>query len=398
MRLRSWSGEFVRACAAISLLAYSLRAQTPSAKVPLVVVLDGAETEQWRAWSADRGWRVVTAPVVAGKSVDARILALQGAVEAALKDASADPARVYLAGRGESAAAVFYTAARVPDLWTAAVAIGGSPQPAIDTDRFFAVNFSQAPVLWLGAAAGDDAVAAKLTSADVNLEFRPASGATPAAVLDWLAKHRRDPFPAEVDCETTSPQFASCYWIRMTKFDPTARNDVLPSTRIQPGSRATLDLGGFGYSRDDKGPGVLVNWLPDKYSGSLKLNDRISAIGGKPLKDATELEQLLESTVEEKPVVVSVQRGKDRVRLETRIVLPRREEVVTARVQGKFLPEEKEIQVVSRTVTELRVTIPEAWAGAALSWNGTPLVKVEAAGCWVLTLDKQLQSAKPCPP
>ena len=378
-----------------------LGAQAPSAQVPapekppLLVLLDAADAEQWRAWAAPYGWRVLAPPAAADKSVDARILALAAAVNTALADADRD--RVYLAGRGDAASAVFYVASRLPDLWTAAVALGGSPQSAIDTTRLFAVNFTLLPVLWLSEGAGDQALAEKLKSAGVNLEWRKAAGATPASVLDWLASKRREDIPAEVDCETSSPQFASCYWLRMTRFDSGARNDVLPSTRVQPGSGAMLDLGGFGFNRDAAGPGVLVSWLPEKYSGPLKLNDRIVAVGGKPIVDAREYMETMEKTVEEKEVVVMVERSGNRIRLETRIVLPKREETVTARVQGKYLPEEKEIQIVSRAVTELRVTVPEAWAGAMLDWNGTPVGKAERPGCWLLVEEKQLQSVRPCP-
>ena len=66
----------------------------------------------------------------------------------------------------------------------------------------------------------------------------------------------------------------------------------------------------------------------------------------------------MEKVTEEKPVTVTVQRGKERVRVETRIVLPRREAGITARVEAQYLPADKEIQIVSRTVTEMRVTLP----------------------------------------
>jgi len=397
MKSRNWRSGFGHACAAISLFGCGLNAQNPPAKVPLLVVLDGAEAEQWRAWSAERGWRVLAASAVAEKSIDLRILALQGSVAATLRDSGIDPERVYLAGRGDFAAAAFYVAARVPDLWTAVAVIGGSPQPAIDSERFFAVNFTQLPLLWVGAP-GDEKVAAKLKSAGVNLEYRAAGGTTPTNVLDWLAAHHRDRFPDEVDCETTSPQFSSCYWVQMTKFDAAARNDVLPTTRLQPGSRATLDLGGFSYAPEDKGPGVLVNGLAEKYNGPLRLNDRIVAMAGKPLQDAAELARILEAATEDKAVVVTVQRGKDRVRIETRILVPQRQEVISARVQAKYLPEEREIEVISRTASELRVMVPEAWVGATLNWNGTAVARVDSPGCWQLVLDKQLlQSATRCP-
>jgi len=402
MRSRNWCARFVLACAAISGTA---DAQAPAggqppapppAKTPILALLDAADAEHWRAWVAPRGFRIVTAPASA-KPLDARVLDLRAAVETALKDASADASRVYLAGRGDAASAVFYVGARLPDLWAAAVALGGSPQPAIDTNRFYAGNFANLPVLWVSNSAADAPLAKKLTGAGMNLDLKPAAGLTVETVLEWLLAHRRDAFPATADCETSSPTFASCYWIRMTKFDAAARNDVLGSTRLQPRSGASLDLGGFGYKADDPGPGVLVHWLPEKYSGPLKLNDRIIALGGKPLKDAAEYAELMEKTVEEKPVVVTVQRGSDRQRLETRIVLPRREETFTARVQGKYSPEEKDIQIVSRTVTEMQVTVPEAWVGAALVWNGTPVAKPESGGCWLLVQKDQLQSAKPCP-
>ena len=390
MRSKNWCAKFVLACAATSLAA-----QTPAVKAPILALLDAADAEQWRAWAASRGFRIVTAPASA-KPLDIRILDLQAAVTAALQDASADASRVYLAGRGDAASAVFYAGSRLPDRWTAAAALGGSPQPAIDTNRFYAGNFGNLPVLWVSNAAADPALATRLKTAGMNLELRPATGLTVDAVLDWLLARRRDEFPATADCETQSPTFASCYWIRMTKFDPASRNDVLGSTRQQPRSGAALDLGGFGYKTDDPGPGILVNWLPEKYSGPLKLNDRITALGGKPLTDAREYAEIMEKAMEEKPVAVSVQRGKDRVRLETRIVLPRREETFTARVQAKYSAEDKDIQIVSRTVTEMRVTVPDAWAGAALVWNGTAVAKTERGGCWLLTEKDQLQSAKPC--
>jgi hypothetical protein len=385
----------VAVCAIISSVAAAQPA--PSARAPILAVLDPADAEQWRAWSAARGFRVVAPPAAPGKSLDQRVLDLRSAVEAAAKEPGADPARVYLAGRGDAASGVFYAACRTPDVWSAAVALGGSPQAAIDTNRFYAANFTILPVLWVSNTAGDDALAKRLRSAGMNLELRSASGLSADSVLDWLLGKRREEFPASVDCETSSPAFATCFWIRLTKFDPASRNDVLGSTRQQPRSGASLDLGGFGYKTDDPGPGILVNWLPDKYNGPLKMNDRIVALGGKPLKDAGEYAEVMEKTVEEKPVVAAVQRGNDRVRLETRIVLPRREESVTARVQGKYSAEEKEVQIVSRTVTEMRVTAPEAWAGAALNWNGTVVAKTHSGGCWLLVEKDQLQSAKMCP-
>jgi len=284
----------------------------------------------------------------------------------------------------------------VPDLWAAGAVLGGSPKAAIDTNRIFAANFTNVPLLWIS---GDDGkpLAEKLTAAKLNVEWQPASaGANAAALIQWLGQHKREMFPLAIDCETNSPVFSRCYWIQATKFDASERNDVLASTRIPAGSGAALDLGGFLFKPDEPGPGVLVASLPEKYGGPLKTGDRLIALDGRPLADARQYLELMEKFTDEKPAVVTVQRGKERMRVETRIVLPRREAGVTSRVQAQYLPAEKEIQIVSRTITEMRVTVPAEWVPATLSWNGLPLENVKEAGCWVLSVQKELLRAEKC--
>ena len=79
------------------------------------------------------------------------------------------------------------------------------------------------------------------------------------------------------------------------------------------------------------------------------------------------------------------------------MVLPRREAVVTARVQGQYLPAENQIQIVSRSVTEMRITVPPGWAqNGQLFWNGLMLDKIEGPGCFILTIDKELLHAARC--
>ena len=93
---------------------------------------------------------------------------------------------------------------------------------------------------------------------------------------------------------------------------------------------------------------------------------------------------------------MTVQRGKERIRVETRIMLPRRESGVSARVQAQYLPAEKEIQIVSRTVTEMRVTLPPEWVPGTLLWNGLALENLKEAGCWLLSMHKELLHAEKC--
>jgi predicted esterase len=378
----------------LSLLAcWPLPAQP---KTPAVALLDANDAAQWQNWTRELGWQVIAPAGAPGADIDSRVRALAAAVESAIQSGSVDPARVYIAGRGETSAAVFYAISRVPDLWAAGAAIGGSPKAAIDSNRIFTANFTLVPVLWIAGDEGKPMVE-KLTAAKLNLEWQPApGGANAQAILQWLARHQRDVFPLSIDCETNSPTFARCYWIQPTKFDANERNDVLASTRIPGGSGATLDLGGFGFKMDDPGPGVLVTSLPEKYSGPLKVGDRLIALDGKPLASARQYLELMEKVTDEKPAVVTVQRGKERIRVETRITLPRRETGVTSRVEAQYLPADKEIQIVSRTITEMRVTVAPEWLPATLLWNGLTLENLKEAGCWVLSVQKELLRAEKC--
>src|SRR4051794_26294346 len=310
MRSRSLSNASGAACGIISLLWCGAAA----AQTPAIALADPSDAGPWQAWAKEVGWRVITGAPAANP--DARVLALSAAVQDAVKN-GVDPARVYLAGRGAASAVVFYTISRTPDLYAAGVAIEGLPQPAIDTERVFAANFKNAPVLWASKGEGDEALAAKLKSAGLNLEWRTSGGLSPAAVLEWLGQHKREPFPSEIDCETNSPQFASCYWIRMTQFDAAERNDILSSTRLRGDQLPTAALGGFGYKSDDPGPGVLVSFLPEKYSGPLRMGDRIVALDGRPIDDAHTYLELMSKYADPRAAVATVLRGKDRVRVET---------------------------------------------------------------------------------
>jgi hypothetical protein len=218
-----------------------------------------------------------------------------------------------------------------------------------------------------------------------------------ADVFAWLGGRARDPFPLDVDCETDSPTFASCFWLTPGKFDVNERNDVLPRTLIATATPAALDLGAFGYKPDDPGPGVLVSHLPEKYSGPLKLGDRIIELDGHLIADAADFQNLMSKATEAAHAAVMVQRGKQRTRVETRILVPHHEYVPTARVQGKYDQAQNQILIISRSITEMRVTIPDAWAGASLFWNGLSLENIDKPGCVLLTIDKELLHAGACP-
>jgi hypothetical protein len=323
---------------------------------------------------------------------------LAAKVEEAAKSPSVDPNRVYLAAQGGAASMLFCITTRIPDVWAAAVAAGGSPRGAIDSNRLYAANTTNLPVLWLFANKEEEPLGKMLQSAGFHLEWREPTLVRPSDIFDWLATHERDPFPSTADCETGSPLFTRCYWVEITKFDPAESNDVLDSTRMKPlGSGATLAIGPFGFDPSEPGPGVLVSSLPEKYAGPLKVNDRIVELGGKEVESAAAYAQMLYRIFEEKPVVVMIARGKEHIRLETKIVMPPRAESLTARVRAQYLPDLQEVEVVSRAITQMKITLPASWSPVKINWNGTELANAAAAGCWLLDEQKELLSAKRCP-
>jgi len=394
--LRSWRIRSGCGWIIISLAACGLAAAEEAAKKPALAVIDRADAAHWQAVAEEAGWTAIVAEAAPGDPIDKRVLALAAAVRGAIQTGGVDAARVYVAGRGESAGWVLYTISRLPDLFAAGLAVGGSPEAALATGRIFTANFTNSPVLWVTENDADEATAEKLKAAGVWMEWRAAKDMKNADVLAWLAARAREPFPLEVDCETDSPTFASCFWLEPGKFDVNERNDVLPRTLVAAAAPAALDLGAFGYKPDDPGPGVLVSHLPAKYSGPLKMGDRIAELDGRPIADAREFQKMMAQANQERRAVVMVQRGKERTRIETRILVPHRDFVPTARVQGKYDPAQRQITIISRSVTEMRVTVPEAWAGASLWWNGLSLEKIDQPGCVRLTIDKELLHAGPC--
>lgn len=353
---------------------------------PLLIFVPGASGQVPRA----AGWEVVS---VRATPDDAGMAAIGGAILAARKQREIDPLRTYIAGESEGAGAVFFAASRRPDLFAAALSFGGDPKAAIDTGQMFGANTALVPLLWVTSAGVVEKSRAKLAAAGFNLEPQP-EGLTVEQAFAWLARHTRDAVPEKVDCETGSPAFSRCYWVDIAKFDPAQRNDVLPSTRVMPGSGAGLDVGAFGFRVGAPGPGLSVDWLPDNYKGPLKVNDRIVSIAGKEIKNGRAYAEMMDEVTQERRVGVMLQRGKERVRIETRIVLPNRGGAFTARVQAQFLRDTKEVLVISRGVGEMRITLPEYWVPAGLNWNGNELGKADAAGCWVLAAGAQ---ARRCP-
>lgn len=396
--MKSWLTGFGAVCGTISFFAYAAGAAAPSGK-PAIVVVDSGDLAQWQKWAEPVGWQVIAPSVPPDTGIDGRVQAVEMAALEAVEQGAADRSHVYLVGRGDAAAAVFYTISRDPDLWAAAIAVGGSPQAAIDTGRLYTANFTNVPLLWIRSNPQDQQLAAKLAEMGLNLEQRSGEKLSLANVFDWLRSHTRQEFPETIDCETASTTFSRCYWIRLTKLDAAERNDALASSRIDPPIKPALDLGGFGYKIDDPGPGILISFLPAKYGGPLKMGDRIVELDGHPIADARVYNELMAEYKEERPAAVILQRGKERIRLETSVVLLQRVPGVSARVQAAFDAQTREIQIISRSITEMQVTVPAQWTPATLTWNGVALEKLEpSAGslCFLLRIEKELENSGQC--
>lgn len=371
--------------------------ESPSRAPLLLLIAEAPAFDQWAPVAGSLHWPLVVAPLTPPAS-DFAAKALDAIIDDAAARTPIDLSRIYLVGDGSAASGVFTSISRLPDRFAAALAIGGSPKPAIDSNRFFAANAAATPVLWIFRDADRqtlEPLRIALTNAGCNLEARSATGVKTADALQWLAAKHRDLPPLKVDCETGSPAFGRCGWIDLTRLDPAQRNEVLPSTRIVPGSGAYLSLGGFGYDVNGPGPGLLVGWLPENYKGPIKIGDRIVSVAGRPIAQARDYVEFMDQVKEEKPAAIVVQRGKERIRMEAATRLPVRDEVFTARVQGEFLPAGHEIQIITRGVAELKVRVPKESVPARITWNGLDATKADAPGVWLLKWGAEKITAVP---
>ncbi len=363
-------------------LAFSALAAWGGPQQPLLLTV-GPDMAPWQAAAKARGWLVT--PIEAARPDDDTVRAIEKAVDAT--GSARDPLRTYIAGQGIAASTVFYAVSRRPDLWAAAVAAAGGPAAAIESNRLFGANASLVPILWVVSA--EDRAAAepfrdRLREAGFDIEFRAASTTLDQA-LDWLVARSRDAVPPKVDCETGSLEFARCYWAAITRFDSAQQNAAVGMSRVRPGSGAMLAAGPFGYRPDNSGPGIEVGWLPPDYSGPLKLQDRILAIAGHPIANAREYQAYMQSLDTERAAAIMIERGKQKMRVETRIVLAKRTENVTARIRAEYFRDARQIYVITRYVGEARLTIPPEWSPCPVNFNGNDAGKAGAGGCWLVT-------------
>ncbi len=377
---------------------------------PVLVFLHGNEYatvetvrsyfRQWEQAARDQGWNLVL-PWNAGAysfTSDAGVRALATILDDFAKCANIDRQRIFLAGHGDGAPAVFYALSRSPDRWAAGLAIGGDVGRVIDSNRLFAGNAATIPILWVYEEERLSVLQqsiSRLQTAGLNLSLLAADEYTVKDSIAWLKPHRAETLPVRVDYETGSPDFAQAFWVSIRGFDFSLRNDALDSTRVDPGTGAFLRLGGFGYDPTGSGPGLRVKWLPENYKGPLKREDVIVSIAGTMIEDSRHYGEFMEEQRESRDVGIIVLRDGKSLRLEARIVIPHREEDETARVHAEYFKESHEIMLVSRGAQSLTVTVPKDWAPVKLSWNGLDMVDAASAGCWTLA-EGQPNAKKGC--
>jgi hypothetical protein len=317
---------------------------------------------------------------------DAGILALVQLVARAEKMPMVLPNRNFLIATGEQAWMAFYAASRAAGLFAASLA-DGSPRPAMDSNRLFAANSANGTVFWTAPAnQADPEERSRLSAA--GFPFQPVN--TVEEGITRLAGREAEEFPAQADCETGNPAFGLCHWVQILRVDAGRRNDALGTTRVKPLASATLSIGPFEYDASIAGPPVVTS-LPEGYKGPLQKDDRIVAMDGKAVDSPAAYLGILADARQEKSVTVMIQRGRDRKRVEAKIVPRQLEETFTGRLQGQYLQDAKEILLVSRGVGALRLDVPPQWVGATVNWNGEELGKEVQEGCWIAVFGGRLQ-------
>jgi predicted esterase len=377
-----------------------LQGDAPSGgPAPLLVFLHGdsrasqqtleAYARQWEPAVLAEGWHLVL-PWNEGKfsfHSDEGVRTLQAIVADYCRSHSVNPQRIYLVGFGDGAPGVFTAISRLPGLWAAAVAIGGDANLAIESNRLFAGNAVGIPLLWIYEESRASVLRPaihRLQEANFPAQFEAASEFRAEHAIQWLSRHHAPALPSTVDYETGTLSFDSNRWVRIRELDFRLRNDVLASTRVDPGNGAFLRLGGFGYDPEGKGPGVPVKWLPENYRGPLQLDDTIVSIAGTMVENAAHYAEIMAQQRESRDVGIILLRNGKRTRIETRIVIPQRDEIETARILAEYLPESKEILVVSRGVRKAELRIPSSWAPVKVNWNGSDIAAGVGAGCLLL--------------
>ena len=319
---------------------YVYRYSPAKPNAPVAVILDAKPGR----WPVPADWMKLV-PQVDGLS-DIGIKATELMLADAAKRTNVNVNRVYLLGEAQF---VTFAVSRIPDIWAAAASVGGDAKLAFATNKIYTANSQLVPKL---------------------------EAASEKEAIDFVAKQESMPMPPKVDCETGNQGFTRCYFLQITKFDMRMMNQALGTTRVSSGPLVYLAIGQVAYSPDMEVTAPV---------GSLKAGDRIVGFNGKEVNDHNEYERLLAKMNDGQPVTLTVQRGKQRQRIETSAKVAKNEEPLSARIQAEYSVESKELLIISRAVAEFVVQLPRPWSGATINWNGVEVSKNTAAGCWLVS-------------
>jgi poly(3-hydroxybutyrate) depolymerase len=264
---------------------------------------------------------------------------IRNLVRTVKQEYNVDDDRVYMGGFSDGASAAFCWAMVEPTDFAAFVALNGHMGVgSIDGDlETYAPNFYNTPVYAvttfddpLYPAARMRATIEMARQAGGDIFYRELAGthdfeyaeAEIPLVARFLARHPRDPFPANIVWEAATPAFGRCRWFRIDEITRdeaadwhTDYNAVLLDDRI------TI---GFIHA-DVEGPGVEVaTVVEDSPAAEMGLEDGdvIIGVSGKAVNDMDDVDAWKETVARGDAFTLRVRRGDDELTLEGRIPPP----------------------------------------------------------------------------
>ncbi len=327
----------------------------PRAPTPLFVILHGgvswpditddplgdAREDEWAAPATEYGWLVLYPFGQEGATWwdDVGMANIRNLVRAVKREYNVDDDRVYMGGFSDGGSAAFCWAMLEPTDFAAFVALNGhmgvgSLDGDLDT---YAPNFYNSAVY--AVTTFDDALypSAKMRAtiemaqrAGGDVFYRELAGthsfdyadAEIPLIARWLARHPRDPLPAEVVWEAATAEFGRCRWFQIDEVTPDGAaewhndyNVTLVDERIT-----------FGFMpADAEGPGVPVSKVIDESPAAeigLQEGDVIVGIGDKTVTDMDDLDAWKETAARGDAFTLRVKRNGDELTLSGRIPPP----------------------------------------------------------------------------
>jgi len=327
----------------------------PRAPTPLVVVLHGgvsspeitddplgyAREDEWAAAAAEYGWLVLYPFGQEGATWwdDVGMANIRNLVRTVKREYNVDDDRVYMGGFSDGGSAAFCWAMLEPTDFAGFVALNGhmgvgSLDGDLDT---YAPNFRNAPVYTVTTF--DDALypSAKMRAtiampqrAGGDVFYRELAGthsfdyadAEIPLIARWLARHPRDPHPAEVVWEAATAEFGRCRWFKIDEVTRDEAADWHDDYNVAlVDERITV---GF-IPADGEGPGVTIAKVIDDSAAAemgLEEGDVIVGIGDNVVADMDDVNAWKETVARGDAFTLRVTRSGDDVTLTGRIPPP----------------------------------------------------------------------------